>query len=547
MKFLEAQKVLKNFSGGRELKLLLAMSGTADPLDLYLRAHAANRGWDARVSHLPFGTLHQSVHRPPELGVHEVYLLMPWDLVPELDWRTGVVLSPPSDESINKGSQELLANIVRRGASVVYVDAPMPPLWLDAARNRALSATLCVNAQGAGATILPGDTFAIGSYLANGFAVSPDAFGVVAAGVILAALSQRAGSAKVLVTDLDNTLWSGIIGDDGLDGIQFRPEGVGYKHFVYQTLLKRLRADGVLLAAVTKNDDAVAREPLATGEMVLSDSDFVSIVATWEPKSIQIEALAAHLNLDISSFVFVDDNPVELAEVAARIPGIRCELFPAQEKQLTRLFDALTAHFHRTVVTSEDRERSELYQRRLESLPPRSGDASDIRDFLLGLSMELLIEDRSDGDRSRALQLINKTNQFNLNGRRVSEAELDAILRDGGRLLTATLKDRTGDHGQILAAVLTPHLTLSTMVMSCRVFQRQVEFAFMAWLRQAGLAPSAIEFAATARNTPTVTFLEQFIGGPVAEGLVSVPLHCFDGHAEHALELFSVRDLRQAP
>jgi FkbH-like protein len=178
--------------------------------------------------------------------------------------------------------------------------------------------------------------------------------------------------------------------------------------------------------------------------------------------------------------------------------------------------------FQRTVVTAEDRERTLLYRRRVATLPPRESSAADIRGFLVNLEMQLVIEDRTTGDRSRAIQLINKTNQFNVNGLRLDDAEVERQLASGSRLFTAALSDRSGDHGQILAAILAPDGTLTSMVMSCRVFQRRIEYAFLAWLSTTGLAPKAVAFRGTERNAPARNFLESCTGSAVKDGLVAL-------------------------
>ncbi len=539
MNFLEAHGTLKAFAGGPPLPLLLGMSGTGEPLELYVRAAAAELGYDARVSFLPFGTLRQSMLESPVANTREVLLLFPWDLAPELDWRTGIASTAPDYGAFRQQFEEEAARVSGRGAGLVYVDAAVPPLWLDPALNESCRTMLRGVMESLHASILPTSTFALGSYLASGQPIAPKELGVVARAIMKAALAPKWGTAKVLVTDLDHTLWHGIVGDDGLDGIHFRPEGKGFRHFLYQTLLKRLRADGVLLAAVTKNDDEVARQPFAVGEMVLRDEDFVGFIASWQPKSAQIQMLAEQLNLGLDAFVFVDDNPVEIAEVTAGLPAVACVPFPAGEQGLGELFDVLVRLFQRTVVTAEDRERTLLYRRRMATLPPREGTAADIRGFLRGLDMKLVIEDRTAGDRSRAVQLINKTNQFNINGLKLEDEEVERQLASGSRLFTASLSDRSGDHGQILAALVAPDGTLTSMVMSCRVFQRRVEHAFLAWLSVSDLPPKAAVFRATERNGPARIFLGACVGDVVEDGTVVFALDQLSAFTED-LALFTV-------
>src|SRR5262249_7748607 len=156
-----------------------------------------------------------------------------------------------------------------------------------------------------------------------------------------------------------------------------------------------------------------------------------------------IREIARQLNLGLDAFVFVDDNPIELEEVSSALPDVRVIRFPSSDDRMPELFDALCQLFPRTVVTTEDADRTNMYRRRLDGMVPDTSEGADLTAFLRGLEMSLVINDRSRGDRARAVQLINKTNQFNLNGRRVTDEEVGAVLADGGRLYTASLSDRT--------------------------------------------------------------------------------------------------------
>jgi FkbH-like protein len=363
--------------------------------------------------------------------------------------------------------------------------------------------------------------------------------------VIVSAITDTMGStespaAKVLVTDLDNTLWSGIIGDDGVEGIAYRPEGKGYRHFIYQTALRRLRESGVLLAVVSKNDEAPALAPFAIGDMVLERSDFVAFFASWNAKSAQIRALAEQLNLGLDAFVFVDDNPVELAEVERELPGVHRLLFPDSEKALPTLISELTRLFARTTVTDEDRERTALYQRRLQSTVPSGDSGGDVYGFLRELDMTLMIRDRSTGDRARAIQLINKTNQFNLNGRRLDEGEVAAQLVLGSRLLTATLSDRTGSHGEVLAALIDADGRITSMVMSCRVFQRRVEFAFLAWVAARSPLLRSADYVETERNAPVGRFVAELGATKGEDGALLIDAMAIAEQCARDVALFTI-------
>lgn len=539
MNFLEAHKIVQSFSGGPELALLVGMSGTGEALTLYLKAAFAELGRTLRVRFLPFGTLQQSIRFAERSGEEELFILFPWDLIPALDWRSGFVEVDQDEAQLRMEASQLLAAAQKRAKAIVYVDAPFPASQLDQSENSALRHGLLALALEHGATVVDGEHFSLGNYLGSGNPFQSRSLGVLARHVATRCV-EPTQSCKVLITDLDHTLWHGVIGDDGVEGIAYAPEGKGYRHFVYQTFLRRLQRSGVLLAAVSKNDPAVAQVPFQDGAMTLKSDDFVAILASWQPKSAQLSLLAEQLNLGLDSFVFVDDNSVEIAEVNAALPAVRTRLFPSAEADLPAFFDNLVGLFHRDRVTSEDRERTALYRRRLSTLPPREGSGADLTGFLRELQMQLMIEERTAGDRSRALQLINKTNQFNLNGVRLSDEELDAAIADGARLFTASLSDRGGDHGQITAALIRPDGTLSSWVMSCRVFQRRVEFAFLGALAQRGIHIRRFDYRATEKNAPTRNCLRELVTEAPVDGLVDVETTLLTGRADDALTLFAV-------
>jgi FkbH-like protein len=508
VKFLEAHRIVTEFSGGEPLEFLLALSGTGAPLELYVRAHAAKLGRAARVRMLPFSTIQQTLIEPPRPGEREVFLLMPWDLVPALDWRTGIPLHAPEPTAWRNEADQFIQRIATRpGARLVYLPAPVPPVLGLAHRSLEACRWLESRMLSAGARVLPAEAFQLSSYLSSGCPIGGNSLGSVASEIVLAAVRPPRTPMKVLITDLDNVLWSGVIGEDGVDGIAFGPTGMGFKHFLYQSYLAKLQQSGVLLAAVSRNDPEIALAPFATGRMPLQEKAFVCIVASYSAKSSQIRRIAEQLNLGLGSMVFVDDNPIELEEVGAQLPEVTCVPFPTGDDGMPALLERLAELLESEVVTVEDRERTEMYRRRLAGMVPSDAAGGDLTAFLRQLQMKLTIHDRTKGDRARAVQLINKTNQFNLNGRRVSDEEVEAILTGGGRLFTATLTDRHGEHGEILSYLVTGDGVVESFVMSCRVFQRRVEHAFLCWLIDAGFAPSALKFAETARNEPMQQFL----------------------------------------
>jgi FkbH-like protein len=539
--FLEARRLVSTFQGGPPLPFLFALSGTAEPFALYLQAAAARRGRAADVGFLPFNTLAQALRADADPAVTEVFLLLPWDFAPEADWRSGVPESV-DDESLRARAAETASLLARRSqARLLYLPAPLPPLFPDPARGAAFARSLESLALGLGARVLPADAFALSGYLSSGCPVGGTWIGRVAEAVVEAAAAARSEPKKVLVTDLDNVLWSGVIAEEGPEGIACEPSGRGHRHFIYQGLLRRLRHEGTVLAALSRNDPDVVLAPFRSGRMLLREEDFVAIIAGYHAKSAQIRELAQRLNLGLDAFVFVDDNPVEVAEVSLALPEVRCVTFPQHDDGLAAFLDEVASLFPHREITAEDRERTVMYRRRLEGFVATDLRGADLTRFLQDLKMTLTIHDRGRGDRTRAVQLINKTNQFNLNGRRLTDEEVRARLDAGGRLIGATLADRTGDHGEILACLVGPDGTIESFVMSCRVFQRRVEYAFLAWLMGQPNPPTGLQWTSTPRNAPFHQFLSDIAGPLNGAGVVHVEPAALAARHAPDVALFALR------
>ena len=538
MTFLEAKKVLAALRNAEKLPFLMAMSGTPDQLELYLRAHAARTGLDAQVGVLPFGTLGQ--HLFSEATGTELFLLLPWDLAPECDWRSGMSGTLADVDSIMARAEKVAAVLTKRKARLAYLPAPIPPLCAASSNNVRLSTELTTLAVRAGAVLIPAQRFSLASYLASGAPVAGDALSAVAKVLIDLLLAPPSGTFKVVATDADNTLWAGLVGEDGVGAVSAEPHGTGFRHFVYQGFLLRLKAAGILLAVISRNDEDMVRAPLDSGSMPLKIADFVAIRAGYGAKSDHVRDLAECLNLGADSVVFIDDNPVELAEVASAVPGITCQAFPSKDDDLPAFLDRLALLFDRRSVTAEDVERTEMYRRRVAAHSPTEG--AGLMDFLKGLDMVLTLRDRTNDDWTRAHQLINKTNQFNLNGRRFDESQVATVLADGGRIFTAVLDDRAGSHGEIIACLIDRDGMVHALVMSCRVFQRRVEYAFMLWLLSHWQGPAlSFAFSATERNEPFRNFLADpaFADDGECRTLDGVALTV--AHAAD-LSLFTIRD-----
>jgi len=294
-------------------------------------------------------------------------------------------------------------------------------------------------------------------------------------------LAARQGrSFKCLVLDLDNTLWGGVIGDDGLEGItigQGSPLGEAYTAF--QEYARELSRRGVILAVCSKNDEANALEPFDRHpDMVLKRSDIASFVANWQNKADNIRAIAQDLNIGLDSLCFVDDNPFERNLVRQELPMVAV---PEVSDDPTGYPLALAdgGYFEGLSVTEEDRERTTQYQgnRAREAL---KASVTDLASYLRGLEMQLIWKHFDKLGLQRIVQLINKSNQFNLTTRRYTDEDVIAVMADPSAFgLQLRLTDRFGDNG-IIAIIIgrlqeNSDLHIDTWLMSCRVLGRQVE------------------------------------------------------------------------
>ena len=296
----------------------------------------------------------------------------------------------------------------------------------------------------------------------------------------LAAL--RGLSSKCLVLDLDNTLWGGVIGDDGLEGIVLgQGSAVGEAHLHFQRYCAALASRGVILAVCSKNDEVNARLPFTKHtEMVLRESHIACFVANWQDKASNLRQIATTLNIGIDSLVFADDNPAERALIRKELPLVQVPELP-EDPALYADIIAKAGYFEGLRVTSEDKERRQQYQANSERARMRE-QVTDVEGYLKSLGMELMVEPFSEAGLARTTQLINKTNQFNLTTRRYTETEVRALANSAEVItLQARLTDRFGDNGTI--AVLIARIgadreaVIDTWLMSCRVLGRRVEEA----------------------------------------------------------------------
>jgi amino acid adenylation domain-containing protein/FkbH-like protein/non-ribosomal peptide synthase protein (TIGR01720 family) len=317
---------------------------------------------------------------------------------------------------------------------------------------------------------------------------------------------------KVYVVDADDTLWGGIVGEDGVQGI--RLDAV---HLQLQQSLLKARAAGALLCVVTKNNDDDVRAVFEQREMPLRWTHLTRVCAGWGPKSDSILGLARELALGLDSFVFIDDSPLECAQVLDACPGVLAIQLPTAPERAAFLrhlwlLDARAA-------TREDAARAQMYAEELQRADARKATGS-YAEFLASLDIQVDMQVLTHGDLPRVAQLSQRTNQFNTRGIRYTEAELETLLRTPGNdIRCVRVRDKYGDYGLVGSVFVSRGAqawTVFGFMLSCRVLGRGVEHALLRELAReaaaSGAATLSVDFAKLARNAPALQFLQSLPG-----------------------------------
>jgi FkbH-like protein len=332
---------------------------------------------------------------------------------------------------------------------------------------------------------------------------------------IKAALAGLSGGArKLLVLDLDDTMWGGIVGDVGWENLRLGGhDSIGEAFVDFQRAAKDLKRRGIVLAIVSKNTESVALEAIRNHpEMVLRESDFVGWRINWQDKARTIAELATELNLGLQSVVFIDDNPVERARVREALPEVFVPEWP-EDRLLYRSSLLALRCFDAPALSREDAERTEMYaaERRREAAKIEVGS---IDDWLKTLDLVVRVERVNAVNLTRTVQLLNKTNQMNLSTRRVTEAELKDWLQDPNHEMSViSVSDRFGDAG--LTGIVSFEIrdgvaSIVDFVLSCRVMGRKIEETMVHLVveaaRRHGLARVEALYSPTAKNKPCLEF-----------------------------------------
>jgi FkbH-like protein len=288
---------------------------------------------------------------------------------------------------------------------------------------------------------------------------------------------------KCLVLDLDNTLWGGVIGDDGIEGLSIgNGSGVGEAFLAIQEMALKLHDRGILLAVCSKNTEHVAKEPFQKHpDMLLKEEHISMFVANWNDKASNIKFIAQALNIGLDSLVFLDDNPVEREQVLQALPMVSVpNVSDNPSNYPSYIYNA--GYFESFSFGEEDRQKTKLYKANIE-FEASKANHSDLKEFLTSLNMEMSIKKFDSTGRSRIAQLISKSNQFNLTTKRYDENQIAQLESDPNAItLQIRLKDKFTDNGMIsvvIAIIEGTTLQIDTWLMSCRVLNRRVEKAVL--------------------------------------------------------------------
>ena len=556
MKLIEALKIVQAASpdSPRRLRLFLACGFTPLHLQTFLTAHLHERmpdfGFEIRTG--LFGDLTGNIERLQPSDADVLAVALEWtDLDPRLGIRTLGGWLPQQLSDIAE-SAEAAAGRIQRALEAVSRDMttivslptlPLPPAFATRPLQSAVQelhlhrivAQLAESlAESPGIRILssqrlaeispPALRYDIKSDLLTGF---PYTLGHASAmSELMAHLIENRPPLKGLITDLDDTLWSGIVGEDGVDGISWNLDDHSQMHGVYQQFLSSMAAAGVLVGVASKNDAGNVAQAFERPDLLLSKEDVFPFEVHWESKAESVRRILNTWNIAADAAVFIDDSPAEVAEVQAAFPELTCRVFPKSNAvAIWTLLQELREQFGRPVITQEDLLRLRSI-RDTAAWRDESGAPQTPSDEFLRSAEARITFDCSRTCDIRAFELVNKTNQFNLNGERYTETEWRQFLADPSAfLLTATYEDKYGALGKIAVLMGTIHggdAHLRTWVMSCRAFSRRIEHQCLRFLfDELGAERIRFEYSPTPRNGPMRDFMKSIADTPLD---ASVPL-----------------------
>ena len=324
------------------------------------------------------------------------------------------------------------------------------------------------------------------------------------------ASAGKGAKKKCLAIDLDNTLWGGVIGEDGIEGIILSNNKEGARYKDAQRFLKRMKERGVMLAIVSKNNPEDVEPVFSHPDMILEHEDFVGEAINWESKSTNIRQLAADLNIGLDAFVFLDDNPAEREQMKAECPEVTVADFPKDTSQLPEAVANIYENYFFTLeVTGEDIKKTDMYRAESRRKAEKSA-ATSVEDYLKNLSMTMDFHIMKPEEEKRVTQLVNKTNQFNVTTIRYSEEDIHSLAdHEDSDVLTVHMADKYGEQGLVSVIILRyekSEAAIDSFLMSCRVMGRNAELEIMHQVKQLlekkGKNTIKAKYIKTAKNKP---------------------------------------------
>lgn len=358
----------------------------------------------------------------------------------------------------------------------------------------------------------------LSSDLASGFPYQ--LLHAAAMGELLSTLVRTPPQKKGLITDLDDTLWAGILGETGVDGISWHLDQNTHIHGLYQQFVASLASAGILTAVASKNDPALVERAFDREDLLIRRQSLYPIDAHWGPKSESVRRILKTWNIAPDSVIFVDDSPMELAEVQAVFPEIEGMVFPKNDyPAFWRLLARLRDSFGKSAVSEEDSLRLDSIRAAAALRHSADGEGTSLDGFLQDAQASVLIACAQEKEDHRAFELVNKTNQFNLNGKRLNETAWATYLNQPGAfLMTVAYEDKYGALGKIavlLGRIEGPLALIDHWVMSCRAFSRRIEHQSLRWLfENFHLEEIQFDYKPTDRNQPARDFLASIAAAP---------------------------------
>ena len=319
---------------------------------------------------------------------------------------------------------------------------------------------------------------------------------------------------KCLVLDLDNTLWGGVLGEEGIEGIKIGGDYPGKAFLYFQEALLELSKNGVILTICSKNNEQDVLEAWEKNPfLVLKKEHFATYRINWQDKATNIKEIATELNIGLDSLVFADDNPTERELIRQVLPMVAVPEFPSQPYELPVYFRQLIEDYFKVYsITDEDKKKTQQYKANASRAQEQRSFA-DFTDFLRSLNIQMFIEQANEFNIQRIAQMTQKTNQFNLTTRRYTDADVRQFLNKDWRIWCLSVSDKFGDNGITGCVMITPDGKIDTFLLSCRILGKGIEFAYvkqvLRMLLHDGMKKLTASYIPTSKNSQVSEFYDK--------------------------------------